>query len=281
MIPILLGINFLLMIILPILLGRWISAKRQVGWGLFGIGAVTFILSQIGHLPFNWLVLQQLNWIDTENLAMMALFLGLSAGVFEEVARYLTYRFWAKDARSWGKGLMLGVGHGGVEAILLGIIGLVNFTILLGLKNGYFSAILASLPDDQLFLVNEQINEMFGGSASMALLGASERIFALMFHLSASLMVMQVFIRRQIRWLAAAIFWHAVIDAGAVYAISVWGAVATEIGLGISGFVSLGLIFWLHEPESTADTLEPLATLAPLKPLKTSNESLSRSKYAD
>lgn len=281
MIPILLGINFLLMIILPILLGRWISAKRQVGWGLFGIGAVTFIVSQIGHLPFNWLVLQKLQWIDTENLTMLALFLGLSAGAFEEIARYLTYRFWAKKARSWGKGLMLGVGHGGVEAILLGIIGLINFTILLGLKNGYFSAILASLSDDQLILVDEQIKGMFSIPASMALLGVAERIFALMLHLSASLLVLQVFIRRQIRWLIAAILWHALIDAGSVYAISVWGVVPTEIGLALLSFVSLGLIFWLHEPEPVDVPLEPLAPLGPLQAVEISGESLSRSKYAD
>ena len=280
MIPVLLGINFLLMIILPMLLGRWISAKRHVGWGLFGIGAVTFILSQLGHLPFNWLILQQLNWIDRENVTQLALFIGLSAGLFEETARYLTYRFWARDARTWGKGLMLGAGHGGIEAILVGVIGLINFTVLLGLKNGYFAGILASVPDDQLYLVDEQIATFFGTPASMALLGATERIFALMFHLSASLLVMQVFVRQQIRWLGFAIVWHALFNAFAVYAISVWDAVATEIGLGLLAFVSLGLLFWLHNPEPTVDPLQPLAALAPLQPLETSSESLSRSKYS-
>ncbi len=279
MIPVLLGINFILMLVLPILLGRWVSARRQVGWGLFGIGAATFILSQMGHLPFNWLILQQLQWIDTENLIVLALFLGLSAGVFEEGARYLMYRFWAKEARSWGKGLMLGMGHGGVEAILLGIIGLINFIILLGLKNGYFLSLLASVPDDQLVLVEEQISGLFGIPTSMALLGVTERIFALMLHLSASLVVMQMFVRGQIRWLAVAILWHALIDAFAVYAISVWGAIPTEMGLALLSFVSLGLIFWLHEPEPVATPLQPLAPLAPLQAAEISAESLVRSKY--
>ncbi|VAW32287.1 hypothetical protein MNBD_CHLOROFLEXI01-2642, partial [hydrothermal vent metagenome] len=246
MIVVLLGFNFLLMLILPVLLGRLVSSWRQVGWGLFGIGAVTFILSQIAHIPFNWLILQRLKWIDPENLIFFALFLGLSAGLFEEIARYLVYRYWAKDARSWGKGLMLGVGHGGIEAILIGVVGLINFTILLGLKNGYFAGILASVPEDQLFLVDEQINALFGVPVSMALLGVTERIFAMMFHLSASLLVMQVFVRQQVRWLGAAIVWHALLNAFAVYSISIWGAIPTEIGLGLFGFVSVGLIFWLH-----------------------------------
>jgi uncharacterized membrane protein YhfC len=280
MVLVLLGVNFLLMLILPILLGRLISVRRKVGWGLFGIGAVTFILSQIAHIPFNWLVLQQFKWIDTENLVPLALFLGLSAGVFEETARYLVYRYWAKDARSWGKGLMLGIGHGGIEAMLVGIIGLINFTVLLGLKNGYFVGLLASVPENQLYLVDEQINALFNVPISMALLGATERIFALMFHLSASLLVMQVFVRQQIRWLGAAIVWHALLNALAVYSISVWGAIPTEIMLGILGFVSVGLIFWLHEPEPIASILEPLAALEPLQPIKTSAKSLARSKYS-
>jgi uncharacterized membrane protein YhfC len=280
MVTVLLGLNFLLMLILPILLARLIAIRRHVGWGLFAIGAATFILSQVVHLPFNWLIVQQLKWIDPENLVVLALFLGLSAGVFEETARYLTYRFWAKDARSWGKGLMLGIGHGGIEAILLGVIGLINFIILLGLKNGYFAGILAAVPEDQLYLVDAQINTLFSVPASMALLGATERLFALMLHLSASLLVLQVFMRGQLRWLGAAIVWHATINAVAVYLISIGGAVETEIVLGLLSFISVGLIFWLHQSEPTENILEPLPALASLTPMETTAASLQRSKYS-
>jgi uncharacterized membrane protein YhfC len=81
---------------------------------------VTFVVSQIGHIPFNWLILERWELVPTDtavlsSLIIFALFLGLSAGVFEEGARYLTYRFWAKEARTWGKGLMLGAGHGALR----------------------------------------------------------------------------------------------------------------------------------------------------------------------
>lgn len=280
MVTILLAINFLLMLILPIILGGWIAAKRKVRWGLFAIGAVTFILSQVGHIPFNWLILQQLELIDSSSLIVLAIFLGLSAGVFEEVGRYLAYRFWAKDARTWGKGLMLGAGHGGVEAILIGAVGLINFVVLLGLKNGYFAGLLASVPEDQLVLVDQQIEAMFGVPASMALLGAVERVFALMLHLAASLMVMQVFLRGQLRWLGFAILWHAVINATAVVAVSTWGAIPTEIALGVLSLVSLGIIFWLHSPEPVAEALEPMPPLEPLRPIETTADSLERSRYS-
>ena len=279
MVIVLLSFNFLLMILMPILMGRWIRRRRGAGWGLFGIGAVTFVLSQVGHIPFNWLILQKLEWIKGENLIVLTLFLGISSGAFEEVARYLAYRFWAREARSWGRGLMLGAGHGGIEAIFLGVIGLLNLTVLLGLDNGYFQGLLASMPEDQLYLVDNQISALFDVPPMLALLGAVERLFALLLHLSASLLVMQVFVRKQLRWLGASVGWHAVFNGVAVYVATVWGAVPAELALGLLSLVSLGLIFWLRTPEPIIEPPEPLPELQPLAPLAQSYESLDRSKY--
>lgn len=282
MVTVLLAINFLLMILMPIFLGIWIARRRRVGWGLFGIGAVTFVLSQVGHLPFNWLVLQELGWFSLTNLPLYALFLGLSAGTFEGVARYFTFRFWAKGARSWGQGLMVGAGHGGIEAILLGGIGLINYVVLLGLKNGYFQGILATVPQDQLYLVDQQIEAMFGVPAWLALFGALERVFAILLHLAASLLVMQVFVRRQHRWLLAAIGWHAAIDGVLVYVFALYGAVWAEVVLGGMSLISLAIIWRLRAPEPTAVPLEPLPELKPIQPAPpvSTAEMLERSKYS-
>ncbi|MCA9962224.1 MAG: YhfC family intramembrane metalloprotease, partial [Anaerolineales bacterium] len=110
-------VNVCLMLSMPLVLAVWLERRRQPGWGLFGAGALTFILSQVLHIPFNWLVQQRFQLLPTDlqvtgNLLLVSLFLGLSAGLFEEIGRYLTYRYWMTDARTWGKGLMLGVGHG-------------------------------------------------------------------------------------------------------------------------------------------------------------------------
>lgn len=282
MIVALLALNFLLMILMPILLGRWIAARRQVRWGLFGIGAVAFVLSQVGHLPFNWLILQQLHWFSPTNLPLYALFLGVSAGTFEGFARYVAFRFWATDARSWGQGLMVGAGHGGIEAILLGALGLINFVVLLGLKNGQFQGIMASIPAEQLPLLDQQIEALFGVPAWMALFGALERVFALLLHLAASLLVMQVFVRGQLRWLLAGIGWHALIDGTLVYAVVRLGPVWAEVVLGGMSLISLAIIFLLRAPEPTAVPLEPLPELQPimLPPPVNSQEMLERSKYS-
>lgn len=282
MIYVLLSLNFLLMIVMPLLLGWFISRRLGASWRLFGIGAVTFVVSQVFHIPFNVLVdnsgiLPEDLGIVT-NLIIVSLFLGLSAGVFEEGARYLTYRYWAKDARTWGRGLMLGAGHGGVEAIILGVLGAIQFVALATMRS---SGLLEQIPPEQLPLVEAQIEALFGTPLHLALLGAVERLFAMTAHLALSLMVMQVFTRGRIRWLLAAILWHTLLNAVAVFAINTWSAVVTEALIGVVAVLSLGIIFWLREPEPEELELEPLPEAGPAPPLeaKVTEESLERSRY--
>ncbi len=103
------------------------------------------IFSQVLHIPFNALVNPVFNQfgfialpLSLQN-SILSVFLGLSAGLFEELSRYAMYRWWAKDARSWGKGLLAGAGHGGIEAILLGFSGtLWIYPDAYSTRNGYF-----------------------------------------------------------------------------------------------------------------------------------------------
>jgi uncharacterized membrane protein YhfC len=277
------AVNFLLMIIMPLVLARFIARRRRVGWGLFAMGAVTFIASQIGHIPFNWLVLQRFALLPADtavlsNLIILALFVGLSAGVFEEGARYLTYRYWATEARTWGKGLMLGAGHGGAEAIILGLLGGVNFVVLAAMRNGAF---LDQIPAEQLPLLEAQLTTMFTAPWYSVLLGAAERLFALSAHLAMSLLVMQVFTRGQIRWLFASILWHTLLNAAAVIAVSTWNVYITEAIVGLMALFSLAIIFRLRTPEPVAAAIEPLPTAGParLAPGEVTAEMLERSRY--
>ncbi len=51
------GLSALLMIALPLALGAYFTRRWHLGWGLALVGAVTFLLSQAGHIPFNAQVL--------------------------------------------------------------------------------------------------------------------------------------------------------------------------------------------------------------------------------
>ncbi|MCI0398331.1 MAG: YhfC family intramembrane metalloprotease [Chloroflexi bacterium] len=286
MLTLLLTLNGLLMIAMPVALGWFIARRRPVGWGLFGIGAATFIISQVGHIPFNLAIQPGVASLleglpETTGLAIMAGFLGLSAGVFEEVSRYLVYRYWATEARRWSQGVMLGAGHGGAESILLGLLFMLNFLFLAGYRAGWVDGLLIGLDDQELAVLQQQAGALFSIPWYDALLGAVERLFTLGAHLSFSLLVLQVFSRGRLRWLAAAVGWHAVLDAVAVFASQTWNPYITEGLIGLAALLCLAIVFWLKEPEPVAPALEPLPAPGLAAPLSVpvTAENLDESRY--
>jgi uncharacterized membrane protein YhfC len=282
-------LNGLLMIGMPVALAFYLTHKFKLGWRLWWIGGFTFILSQALHIPFNLLILNprlaELNDSGLPEpllLLITALALGLSAGVFEEFSRYGMYRWWAKDARSWGRGLLAGAGHGGFEAILLGGLVLLGFLQLLAIRNANLATVV---PIDQLELAKVQVAAYWSANWYDSLLGAVERAFTIVFHLSASVLVLQCFTRRQMRWLWLAIAWHTLVDAGAVLAISYIGPYLTEVLIGFFSIISLGIIFWLRQPEPVEPMEADLPPQPPplnasaLQPIEENEVSLEKSRY--
>jgi uncharacterized membrane protein YhfC len=286
-------LNFLLMFALPIALGVFLRRRFALPWRLFFTGMATFILSQVVHIPLN-IILGRLGvfaaaperWLVLTN----AILLGLSAGICEEGARYLVLRFWRKDARSWRTALMFGAGHGGVEALLVGAVTALAFVQITALRTQDLSSL--GLTPEQLTALQTQMATYTSLPWPAALLGALERLFALCLHLSLTVMVMQVFLRRNWLWLVAAILWHTAANAVAVYLIQALGGAGslpaaywTEAALGVFALASLGIIFALRQPEPPApEPAEPGAPLptpeaGPLTPPPLTAESLKDTRY--
>jgi uncharacterized membrane protein YhfC len=254
-------LNGLLMILMPVGLGIFLAQRFHLGWRIWWIGAATFVLSQVGHIPFNAGVsaLFKAGILPTPpqawQLPFNLVFLGLSSGLWEEWSRYAAYRWWAKDARSWRSGLVLGAGHGGAEAIILGVLVLLTFVNMVAAQG---MDLTKQVPADQVETARQQIQMYWSLPWYQALVGALERAFTLVFHLSASLLVLQAFLRKQIRWVWLSAGWHALTNAGAVYVAQTWGAYQAEIWVGLIALFSLGIIFWLRKPG-----LEPATELPP------------------
>ena len=245
------ALNALLMIALPLILAVWLVRRLQAEWRFFFIGAGVFVFSQVLHLPFNFLVLNPLLvrlglTVPEDGLPLLyfALIFGFSAGIFEGLSRYIGFRFWAKDARDWQSGLMVGAGHGGVEAIFLGILALYALIQILALGGKELATVL---PLEQVAFAQTQIDAYWALPWPMALMGAVERISALCLHLSASLLILQAFRRKNGWWILTGIVWHALFDAVAVYAVRVWGVYPTELILFVMAGFAVGLIFLLRD----------------------------------
>jgi uncharacterized membrane protein YhfC len=245
-------LNGLLMIAMPIALAVYLTRHFRTGWRLVWIGVVTFIFSQIGHIPFNFLLtaLFKNGTLPTPPeeyvLIFNAIVLGLSAGLWEECARYLMYRWWAKDARSWGKGLVLGAGWGGIESFILGLVFLFTLGQMIVLRNADLTTLI---PAEQLALAQQQVDVFWSQPWFASILGAMERAFAICFHLSASVLILQAFRRKQIRWLVLAVLWHTVFNSIALFSAGTWGPYVAEIFIGVMAIISLGIVFALKEPE--------------------------------
>jgi uncharacterized membrane protein YhfC len=259
-------LNFALMIVMPILLGVFLARKLGLKWSLYAVGAATFVASQVVHIPLNSgltalftnriLPAPPAAWKLPFNVAV----LGLTAGLCEELARYLVYRYWIKSARTWREALMFGAGHGGIEAIIFGALAGIAFMNFVVLRNVDVAALPVSA--DQQALAAKQIADYWAAPWYASLLGAVERAFTLCFHLSATVLVLQAFWRKNLLWLGAAILWHAAADASAVFAVGTWGVYWAEAAVGVFGVVSLAIIFAL-KPRG-AETMPELASAAPI-----------------
>jgi len=244
-------LNALLMMALPLALGVFLARRLRLEWRLFGIGAATFVGSQVLHIPFNTWVLSpgvtRLGLAGSQSglrLAALAVLFGLSAGIFEETSRYLVYRYWLQDARNRKSALMFGAGHEGVEAILFGALALYALIQALVLREADLTTIL---PPEQIQLARSQLESYWAIPWHLALMGAVERVGALCFHLSASVLVLQAFTRRNVLWVGAAVSWHTVINALAVFCAQSWGVIITEGVVLLFGAVSIVLVFLLRD----------------------------------
>jgi uncharacterized membrane protein YhfC len=255
------------MIALPIVVGIYLSRRYRMGWRLWWIGAGTFILSQVGHIPFNAALTLLFNrgFLPSPppeyQLIFNSILLGLSAGLWEEIFRYGAFRWWAKDARSWSKALMMGDGHGGIEAILLGVLVLINYIIMWAAQGMDLSAYLQA---DQLPILEEQVAIYWSIPWYDSMLGALERVSALTIQISLSVIVLQVFLRRNLVWLLIAIGWHALVDALSVYLASTQSVYLVEAVIAVLALISLGAIFALRSPDPVPATEETPPVRAPL-----------------
>lgn len=176
-----------------------IVSRREDIKFYFG-GVCAFVISQmILRIPILNYVLPNMDWylvMETSYTLIYSLFLGFTAGLFEETARFIGFKTILKGKRkvTWESGVAFGMGHGGIEAMLLVGAGMVNELI----KIINSSAAL----DSSVTAVN-------------VLIGGFERVFAIAFHVGATLIVLYGIKVAKKRYLALAILIHGVFDSAA------------------------------------------------------------------
>ncbi len=219
-------VSIALILALPLTLAALLRRRFAAPWFLFLAGAATFALSQAAHLPLNgWLAdigLLPKNAMSTETIPLWqtCLILGLTAGLCEELARAAGYAL-LRHYRRFEHGLLLGLGHGGIEALALGgILTAASVSSLLALRDSVAQGVdLATLSTsaEQLAHLNTQLATLEHFALWMALPPLVERALAIGIHGVCSMLVWRAFARRRWGYLALAIAYHALVDAGLGY----------------------------------------------------------------
>lgn len=138
----------------------------------------------------------------------------LAAGLFEETARLLGLRWLCRRNDAPMTGFAYGVGHGGMEAILIAGVGAVsNLTMMAALNAGQAESILAAAPEAQRAAVQAQLEQLAALPSLVFLASGVERAITIAFHIALSMVIWMVVTRRLPGWgYPAAILLHAAMD---------------------------------------------------------------------
>ncbi|WP_423380329.1 YhfC family intramembrane metalloprotease [Burkholderia sp. LMG 32019] len=204
--------------LVALLAPAWLAAawrrRTQVPLRVFFYGMLTFFVFQ-PVLRMSWQI-PLYRWLahDPRWHLPMLVFAALTAGLFEECGRWVAFRYLLPKRHDAPTAVMLGLGHGGLEAMLLVGVG------FLALGTAYLLAHAGAVVSEGVqSLVGSQFSGMTLASPLLALL---ERTSALAAHVGLSLIVLQTFVRGTKRWLAYAIALHFVFDLVAVLLTRHW-----------------------------------------------------------
>jgi len=235
------------MILLPLAAGYFIAKKFELSFKDFGklfiAGALTFIASQVLHIPFLYGITALFkNGMlpsppESWSVIFNAILLGLLAGIFEETARYILFKYIMKKSHTWEDAITIGLGHGGMEAILIGILAISTFAQMTAMRTMTdFSSL--GIPAEQIEAVKAQVTTYWAQSSVMPFFGFMERISAICLHIGLSVLVMYSVVSGQRKWFWFALLWHAFVDALAVY-IYPQVVAGTNVLLGTFGLEAL------------------------------------------
>jgi uncharacterized membrane protein YhfC len=233
-------IQFTLSIILPVVLLIIYKRKWQIPWKAVMIGSFTFLLFSmvLKNLLQNYFL--SMNQTTSQLLLgtpiLLVLFAALAAGIFEEVGRYISYRFLLKDHRERKDGIAFGIGHGGIEAVLVGALGaFATLQIAIMINQGSLDNLIAAQP-----ALAQQKEVIINTPSYHFILAGLERAAALGIQVALSILVLYGIRQRKIAILILAILLHTGVDILAgLYQIDVLPLVVTEIIIYLLGILAL------------------------------------------
>lgn len=168
----------------------------------------------------------------------LALYYGLRTGILESGITYLGVRFTKLSSMSFDEAVALGIGFGGAEAIILGLASFAA-TIVLIMQPGLLNLLSASSV------------EQFG--ALFIPLPIIERLFTLLCHVFATVLVVYTVKLNELKWLGLSMLYKTLLDGSLpifTHYLGYLGAYEVfpvELYVVVMGLIGLYGLYWLSK----------------------------------
>lgn len=188
----------------------YILLKKKRYIKSYFMGVLVFVVSQIIlRLPIIQVVLPKFDWYGNMQIfypVVYIIFLSFTAGIFEEIGRFIGFKGLKKN-RTWQDGIAFGLGHGGIEAMLIvGLTNIGNMSIVNAINNGTFDSTKLGISESQV------LNAFKGITNLDIVLGGVERISAMILHVFLTMIVLYVIKERKKVYLLVSIVLHGLVN---------------------------------------------------------------------
>jgi uncharacterized membrane protein YhfC len=232
--------------VLPLATYAYYHKKIQLHPKPLIIGAlVWFIVTQILEKAVHFLIITQTPL--TQFPVFFSLYAALTAGVFEELGRFFAFKKLLPKYHEKKDAISYGIGHGGIESIIIGTLSALQFLIFsLMINMGQLAQLKQSLPGN---IFTHIINAIYGNPI-IFLLGGLERFNAFFIQIALSLLVLLAIQKKQNKFLLLAIVVHTLIDLPpALYQTKLLNLWIVEILVTLFGVSSL---MWIKKQKTTS-----------------------------
>lgn len=245
-------------LVFPVALALLVRKRFGIGWRYFLYGALIFFLFQLvtrvpAVMGIQAIIQPQLQ-VSRTLLLIWLVILSFTAGLFEEGGRYIGYRWlMGREEKTWSKAVMYGLGHGGLESMLLvaglSLLTLINLIVLSSMD-------LQQVPPAQRAIITQQLTALGALPVWAPLVGAYERLWTVPIQVALSVTVLQVFRRGSLNWLWLAILGHTLVNVIAAVVVpmispaGIPSLVLPEAAVTLFGMIALWIIWRLRDDTS-------------------------------
>ncbi|MEI4801384.1 YhfC family intramembrane metalloprotease [Bacillus sp. FJAT-51639] len=203
-------VQIIICVLIPISALIYFRKKYKISFKIVGVGIVFFIgFSQILEKTLHVFILGNPATAPLlKNSFIYAIYGGLTAGIFEELGRFIAFYFLLKKYQEYKDGLAYGIGHGGIESLLIGATtGAQTLVFAFAINNGTFAQMIEKVP--QLSSVQDALVH---NPPYLYLFGGVERLVAFIMQIALTLLVLYGVKQKKYMFVGLAVFLHAFTD---------------------------------------------------------------------